>query len=313
MILITGASGFLGSHLARRLAQAGQRVRAMVRDRNLAEREGRLAGLPLEWVQADVTRPASLAPAMQGVSDVVHTVAIAIERRGRTYESTNDDGTRNVVEAAGRSGVRRFVHMSQLGARPGLPYRFLASKGRSEQHVTGSGLAWTILRPSVIWGPEDEFANTFARLALITPVFFPIIGDGQSRFQPVWVEDVASTVAAVLQDERTAGQTVELGGPEVLRLEEIERRALRAVGARRVLLHAPLPLIRIAVSLMEALLPSPPVTRSLLDLLAVDNTVAENHLRRFVPDPRAFTAEAASEYLRGLRPRDTLRALLTSA
>jgi NADH dehydrogenase len=310
MILVTGAGGYVGSHALRRLVQSGKKARALVRDRGRAEREGRLHELQLEWAEGDVTRPETLAPALQGIDAVIHTVAIAIERGGQTYERVNVEGTRNLVAACEAGGVRRFLHLSQLGADPSLPYRFLASKGRGEQAVSGSGLAWTVFRPSVIWGPEDEFANTFARLAQLTPLLFPIIGDGQARFQPVWVEDVVSAVVASLEGRETIRQSFDLGGPEVLTLEEIERRALRGVGSKRAFVRAPMGLIRLAVLFMEVL-PSPPVTRSLLDLLAVDNTVLVNQLGRFVDSPRPFTAQAASEYMRGFRRRDTLRALLS--
>ena len=188
MILVTGAAGYVGSHIVKRLVEAGQPVLALVRNRAWAQAEGRLVNHKLEWVQGDVTKPETLAAAMRGVDTVIHTVAIAIEKGGRKYETINYQGTVNVVEAAKAAGVKRFINISQLGADAGLPYRFLASKGKAQDYVAASGLAWTALRPSVIWGPEDEFANTFARLAPISPLIYPIIGDGQARFQPVWVE-----------------------------------------------------------------------------------------------------------------------------
>jgi len=305
MIVITGGSGYVGSHLVRRLAEAGQPVRALVRSRARAEAEGRLEGLPVEWVEADVTRPETLTRALEGATAVVHTVAIAIEKGGRKYEEINFQGTVNVVEACKTAGVHRFVNLSQLGADAQLPYRFLASKGKAQEYVSASGLEWTAFYPSVIWGPEDEFANTFARLVPLSPLIYPIV-DKNARFQPVWVEDVVTALVKSLDDRTTIGQGYELGGPEVLTLEEIERRTLAAIGARRLLVPLPRPVLTLVVTLMEALLPAPPVTRSLLELLAVDNVPKHNAIQRFVAEPRPFSSDNIAPYMRQFRARQTL-------
>ncbi len=306
LILVTGGSGYFGSHIVRRLAGMGWPVRALIRSRERAEREGRLAGLEVEWVEGDVTRPETLVAAMRGASAIIHTVAIAIEKGGRRYETINYEGTVNVVEAAKAAGVRRFLNQSQLGADSRLPYRFLRSKGLAQEYVAASGLEWTAFRPSVIWGPEDEFANTFAKLATLTPIIFPIVGDENSRFQPVWVEDVVTCYVKALDDPSTIGKEYELGGPEVLTLEEIERRALKAKGAQRLMVRFPMPVLRLAVALMEAALPEPPVTRSLLELLAVSNVPTANAIHQFVENPRPFTPESAREYMRKFTARRTV-------
>jgi uncharacterized protein YbjT (DUF2867 family) len=306
MILVTGAAGYVGSHIVKQLAEAGQPIRALVRNRAWAQAEGRLANLKIEWVEGDVTKPETLAAAMRSVDTVIHTVAIAIEKGGRKYEAINYQGTVNVVDAAKAAGVKRFINISQLGADARLPYRFLASKGKAQDYVAASGLDWTALRPSVIWGPEDEFANTFAKLAPISPLIYPIIGDGQAKFQPVWVEDLATAVARSLDDPSTIHQDLEIGGPEVLTIAEIERRTLQAVGAKRKLIPFPLPLLRMVVAVM-GLLPAPPVTSSLLDLLAVDNTTRNNAIGRFVAQPNPFTAENTTPYMRQFNLGDTLQ------
>lgn len=305
MIVVTGGSGHLGSHLVRRLVDMGRQVRALVHDAEAA-REGRLAGLDIEIEEADVTRPETLGPALEGASTIVHTVAIAIEKGDATYEVVNHQGTVNVVDCAEALGVRRFVNISQQGARSDVPYRFLSSKGRAQAYVASSTLDWTALRPSVIWGPTDEFANIFARLAPLSPCAYPIVGDGTAAFQPIWVGDVVTCIIGVLDDPSTIGAELELGGPEVLTLEEIERRTLEAIGARRVMVHVPTPVMRAVVAAMEAILPNPPVTRSLLDLLAVDNVPSDNAVRRFVADPRAYTPENARPYMQRFKVVDTL-------
>jgi uncharacterized protein YbjT (DUF2867 family) len=306
MILVTGASGYLGSHIVKRLVEMDRPVRAMLRTRQSAEKEQRLKDLSVQWVEADVTRPETLGPAMEGATAVVHTVAIAIEKGGLKYETINYGGTVNVAAAARAADVRRFVNISQLGAASDLPYRFLASKGRAQEYVAASDLDWTAFRPSVIWGPEDEFANTFARLVPFSPIIYPIIGDENAKFQPVWVEDVVTSVVKALEDPATIGKEYELGGPEVLTLEEIERRTLEAVGAKRRMVRFPMSLLRVVVTLMETLLPAPPVTRSLLELLAVSNVTTDNAIYKFVSDPRPFTAENAAPYMRSFSAGQTL-------
>lgn len=307
MILVTGGSGYLGSHIVRQLVESGKAVRVMVHNRARAEHEGRLSGLPVTWVEADITQPETLDQALEGIEAIIHTVAIAIEKRGRTYESINYQGTVNLVDAATRVGIRRLVNISQLGASADLPYRFLASKGRAQAYVAQSNLDWTAFRPSVIWGPEDEFANTFAKLVPLTPLIFPIVGGEDARFEPVWVGDVAASVIKAIDDPTTFGVEYELGGPEVLTLEEIERRTLEALNARRWMIPFPLPLLRLIVTLMEALLPAPPVTRSLLELLAVSNVTTNNALDRFVKEPRPFTADNTRAYMNDFSVSETLR------
>jgi uncharacterized protein YbjT (DUF2867 family) len=310
MIVVTGGSGYLGSHITRQLVEAGIPVRALVRNKAFAQKEGRLAGLNIDWVEADVTRPESLAPAFMGASAVIHTVAIAIEKGGRTYEAINYQGTVNVVDATKAAGINRLVYISQLGADSRLPYRFLASKGKAQDYVTASGLDWTAFQPSVIWGPEDEFANSFARLIPLTPLIFPIVGDENSLFQPVWVGDVAASAIKALNDPTTFGKSYQLGGPEVLVLEEIERRTMQALGSRRWMIHFPMPLLKIFVGILEALLPNPPVTRSLLELLKVSNVTTQNALQQFVSQPRPFTVENAAPYMSEFRVRDTIAQFL---
>ena len=134
MIIVTGGSGYLGSHIVRKLAEAGKPVRAMVRNRKRAEQESRLKGLDIEWTEGDVTRPETLRSGFEGGEAIIHTVAIAIEKGGLKYEEINAIGTLNVLEAAQSVGIRRFINISQLGADAQLPYRFLASKGKAQEY-----------------------------------------------------------------------------------------------------------------------------------------------------------------------------------
>lgn len=305
MIVVTGGSGYVGSHIVRRLALHGIPVRALVRSRQRTLQEGRLEGLDVELAEADVINVDSMRPAFANAEAVIHTVAIAVESEGITYEEINTMGTVNVLQAAQDAGIRRFINLSQLGADSALPYRFLASKGRAQEYVARSNTDWTAFRPSVIWGPEDEFANTFARLIPITPIIFPNV-DEKARFQPVWVEDLVTCILKSLKDTSTYSKEFEIGGPEILTLEEIERRIMEAIGARRFMIPFPKSLLKTTVGLMEKALPNPPVTKSLLELLQVDNVTSDNAIYLFVEEPKAFTAEAIKGYMQEFKVRETL-------
>ena len=305
-ILVTGAAGYLGNQTVKRLVAAGRPTRALVRNQAKAALRLKEVADQIEIVEGDVTRPASLTPAMKGVDTVIHYVAIAMEKGGQTYEAVNYQGTVNLLKATQSARVERFIYMSQNGASSDLTYRFLASKGKAQEAVAASDLKWTVLRPSAIFGPQDEFFNTFARLLKVTPLVFPLIGGGVAEFQPVSVDDVVETVIRCLDDESTVGAELALGGPEVLTLAEIEKRIIEALDTWRLLLPVPVALLRPLVMLMQALLPGSPVSTSLLDLLAVPNTVPDNALvNRFNMTPIPFAGEHIA-YLRDNTLSDTL-------
>ena len=305
-ILVTGAAGYLGNQTVKRLVADGRSVRALVRHKAKAAIRLKEVAHSIEIVEGDVTQPNSLTAAMKGVDSVIHYVAIAMEKGGQTYESVNYQGTVNLLKAAQAARVERFINMSQNGASSDLPYRFLASKGRAQEAVAASDLNWTALRPSAIFGPQDEFFNTFARLLKVTPLVFPLIGGGVAEFQPVSVDDVVEAVIRCLDDESTVGAELALGGPAVLTLAEIEKRIIEALGTWRLLIPAPIALLRPAVMVMQALLPGSPVSTSLLDLLAVPNTVPDNALvNRFNMTPIPFAGEHIA-YLKDNTLSDTL-------
>ncbi len=312
-VVVTGGAGFVGNNVIEKLVAHDMPVRAVVRRMDKAEKRLGQYGDKIEIVQGDVTNRSDWPDIMRGATGVVHTVAISMEKGGQTYEEVNYQGTINVVDAATDAGVRRFINISQNGADSSLPYRFLASKGKAQEYVAASDLRWTALRPSAIFGPQDEFFNTFARLVRLTPLIFPLIGGGSAEFQPVSVSDVAEATVRSLQDDSTIGQELELGGPEVLTLGEIEKRVIDTLGTSRIMVPAPVPLLRPAVWVMENTLPGSPVSSSLLDLLAVPNTVPNNALVEvFGMEPIPFKGEHIA-YLRDTNAGQALNKFFTGA
>lgn len=307
-VLVTGAAGFVGTHVCRQLTERGARVRGLVR--SPAKAAERLAPMPVELHVGDVRDATVMQRAMQGCDSVVHLAAIAIERRGQTYEDVNARGTERVLAAMQATGVRRLIHMSQNGASSALPYRFLRSKGLAEDAVRASGAHWTLLRPSVIFGPEDEFVNVLARLVRLSPLVYPLPGGGTARFQPIAVDDVAQVVAGALAESDTIGRAYALGGPAQLTLRQMVERVLVAMDAKRVLIPLPTVILRPLIALAQRILPRPPVTTELLDLLKLDNVVDGNALRDvfgIVPTP--FAPEELA-YLDGITTGGALRSLL---
>ena len=304
-ILVTGADGFVGSHTVPALLAAGHRVVAMVRTR--ADGKILLDRLPparrsdVEVREADVTRPATLAPAVTGVDAVVHLVAIPRDfNGGADLARVNTEGTRAVLAAMTEAGVRRLVHMGALGVADDPRLHYASSKARAEAAVRDSGLDWTILKPSLQFGPGDGFFNIVAGLVRLSPGIVPVPGDGKSRFQPIFVGDVATVVVRSLVDPATIGETFELGGPRYWTYREITGEVLRALGKRRAIVPVPIPLIRLVARSAELVHLPFPVATDQLRQLRLDNIGPLDLIpARFGFEPRAM--EGALGYLRRRR------------
>ncbi len=306
-IAVTGAAGFVGSHVCRELTEAGWKVRALVRSTGKAA--SRIGHLPLELKVGDLQNPEYLESALEGVDVVVHLAAIAIEKGGQTYEKINTQVTLDLIQAAQRTGVTRFIHMSQNGSDSKSPYRFLRSKGLAQDAVAESSLRWTILRPSVIFGPEDEFVNVLAKMVRLSPVLFPLPGGGKARFQPISVRDVAKAVRVALDRDETIGGIYGIGGPAILTLRQMTDRILAAMQVKRGIFGIPVPVMKPLLGVMEHIIPHPPVTKSLLDLLKVDNVVKDNAITTvFGIDPIPFAQEELL-YLKSITASRALKSL----
>lgn len=306
-VVVTGGAGLVGTHLCRLLVEAGWKVRAIVRDTEKAAT--RLGHLRLEIRAADIRDMAAMRSSLAGAGALVHLAAVAIEKGADSYEATNTDATGVILTAARSAGVSRIVYMSQNGASSASPYRFLRSKGLAEDMITGSELRWTVLKPSVIFGPEDEFVNVLARMIRLSPVVFPLPGGGSARFQPIAVEDVARAVKKCLEDPATVRRTFAIGGSTPLTLRQMTERILVAMSTRRKLVGVPVQSIRPLVAAAEKLLPRPPVTTGLLELLNMDNVVTKNDLATELGiDPVPFAPEELL-YLRDITASSAIRSL----
>tara|TARA_B100000315_G_scaffold69103_1_gene62950 strand:+ start:574 stop:1461 length:888 start_codon:yes stop_codon:yes gene_type:complete len=276
MILITGGTGFVGSHLVPKLFESGYEVRCLVRNWVKAET---LKASSVELVLGDVTNRESLEQAMAGVETVIHLVAVIRESRSVTFNGINVGGTNNVVQAALSSGVKRLIHIGALGANSNPRYRYIYSKWQGEEAVRSSKLDFTILEPSVMFGTGSGLTTRLIGSIKMFPFLAPIPGSGKTRFQPIWVEDTVSCVLQALKGEKS-GQTCELGGPEHLTYEQILDAVIDTLGAKCIKVHLPLPLMRLAVMVMEKILSSPSVTSGELKQLEVDNVTDLNAVER---------------------------------
>jgi uncharacterized protein YbjT (DUF2867 family) len=271
-VLVTGGTGFIGPHVVHTLRATDTPVRALARKPAHA---GRLAAWGAELATGDVTDPASLRAACEGVDAVVHLVAI-IKGKPADFERVMSGGTRNVVAAAREAGVRRFVLASALGlderTKDAVPY--FAAKWEMERAVKESGLEHVIFRPSFVFGSDGGVLPTFIRLARLAPLT-PIIGPGTQRLQPIWVEDLAHYYARAISEPAAANRTFDLGGPEAVSWNEFWERLKRVLGVRRPSVHVPFGAMRLQATLTERL-PGAPVTRDQLTMLELgDNVVTD--------------------------------------
>jgi NADH dehydrogenase len=276
-ITILGGSGFIGRYLVHRLARRGWIIRIAVRhpERALFLKPMGAVG-QITPIAASLRHEASIAAAIAGSDSVVNLVGILYERGTQRFAEIHAEGAARVARAARAAGAKVLVQMSALGADPGSPSVYARSKAAGEQAVRSVFPAAAIARPSVVFGPEDDFLNRFATLARYLPVL-PLIGGGRTKFQPVYVGDVADALLRLVEDPATAGRTFELGGPRQYSLRAIMELILRETGRRRLLIPLPLALASLQAVFLEWL-PVPPLTRDQVRLLTRDNIVSPGAL-----------------------------------
>ncbi|NVK33889.1 MAG: complex I NDUFA9 subunit family protein [Rhodobacteraceae bacterium] len=274
LVTIFGASGFLGRHIVQDLARRGYRIRAAVRRPDLATHLQPL-GAPgqIMPIQANLRHPWSVERAVEGADAVVNAVGILAPSGKQTFDHIQADGPRLIAEAALKNGLKGIVHLSAIGADSASKSAYARTKAAGEAGVLDTLPDSIILRPSIVFGPEDDFFNQFAGMSTIAPIL-PLIGCGVTKFQPVYVQDVAKAVGAAVEGDLKAGATYELGGPDVATFKECLELMLKVTGRKNALLPIPFGLSKLMGHVMGAL-PGAPLTADQVELLKSDNVVSK--------------------------------------
>jgi NADH dehydrogenase len=273
LVTIFGGSGFLGRHLVRALCRRGYRIRVAVRRPDLAfhlQPLGRVG--QVHAVQANLRYPRSVAAAVQGADVVINLVGILYERGRQRFDAVHAEGARHVAEAAAAAGAR-LIHVSALGTDEQSPAQYARTKAQAEAAVLATLPMAVVFRPSIMFGPEDNFFNLFASLARLSPVL-PLIGGGHTRFQPVFVGDVAEAIARAADGTVRGGRIYELGGPEVRTFRELMEYILQTIERRRLLVPLPFRVAEFKAWFLQ-FLPTPLLTPDQVRLLQTDNVVSE--------------------------------------
>ncbi len=290
MILITGATGYIGQHLVTRLIAQGERPRCLVRDMKKAA--SLFPADKVELVQGATIASATLAAAVEGIDTIVHAAFLTADRKESPqnhYEETNVQGTENIIQAAKKAGVKRIIEISGLGTKPDKPGSYMQGRYLSEQMLIESGLDWTIIRPSVLFGKGSSFIKGLTDLLRTSPVV-PLIGGGKTLFQPILVDDVVSVIIKVLEElERTNKKIYAIGGPEYYSFSQVFDELLQAMHKHKLKVYTPTPLVGIGAAVMEAVLPKPPLTKAAMMLFSFDNITDLNSVERdFGFRPQSF-------------------------
>ena len=267
-ILVTGGTGFIGQALVRHLADAGHRVRVLLRASTQSPNLPR--SMPVEVAVSGLNDGRGLRAAMVGVDTVYHLAGSEWRGAYASLMEIDIQGTQNVVAAAADARVRRLFFISHLGADWASAYPVLKAKAIAEEYIRRSGIDFTIIRAAIVFGRNDGFTTGLAQLLSTLPRFFLVPGDGESLLQPLWVEDLATCLTWALDDERTFNQMYEIGGPEYLTFNQVVTTILEVIGIQRTVIHLRQPYLRALTVFLENLLPSTPVSVYWLDYLATN-------------------------------------------
>ncbi len=294
MIVMTGATGFVGANLVKELVREGFEVRCIVRK---TSEIGFLKDLGVDLIHGDVTEKASLLKAVEGADKCLSLVGILFEKGDVTFKSIHVQGVKNLLQSCKERGVRDFIHISALGTRKSAGSIYHQTKWEAEELIRSSSLNYTIFKPSVIFGKEDNFTNLFAGLIKVLPII-NIPGSGKNLMQPVFIKDLVEAIVMAVKDSKYSNGSYEIGGAKRLTFNEIIDTICRVLNKRRFKVHIPIVLLKPGALLMETLLPKPLITRDQLIMLEEDNITKKNTLKEvFNIEPTKFE-EGIRSYLR---------------
>lgn len=287
MILVTGATGFIGRALVRQLSQTGQQVRVLLRPSPQSPRIPK--GVPVEVAVVSLNDERGVRAALRGVDEIYHLASAAsLGRRGNLL-TTDIEGTRTLAQAAKDAAVKRLIFLSHIGADRASAFPVQKSKGIAEEHIRRSGVPYTIIRSSIVFGPEDRFTNNLSRLLRTVPFFFPIPSDGRTLMQPLWVEDLVTCLIWTLENPETINQTYEIGGGEYFTLRQVLETLMGVAHVQRILLPLPPPYMRALLVSLDSFVPNFNISTYWLDYVAVNRTCpVENLPRTFGLMPARF-------------------------
>jgi len=287
MILVTGATGFIGRVLVRQLTETGQHVRVLLRPSPQSPRLPK--GVPVEVAVVALNDARGLRAALRGVDHIYHLASAAAQGRRGNLFTTDIEGTRTLAQVAADAEIERFIFLSHLGADRASAFPVHKSKGIAEEHIRKSGVPHTIIRSSIVFGPEDGFTSALANILRFSPGIMPIPGDGRTLLQPLWVEDLVTCLTWALQNPDMANQTYDIGGGEYFTLRQVMETIMNVTHIHRILMPMPLPYMRALVVLLDSVARQLDASTYWIDYVSVNRTCpVENLPRTFGLMPARF-------------------------